>query len=310
MKFTLKTFVILGSFFFHSLQAMENKPYSEDNVYRLYADHPGVKNWLSVCHRISDIANTHITPLLAIQSAVGNDNPRTLSENEATLLKGWQTFQETVNKAAGDGLCSLVSPAFQAETTKNIEKSILDKEFVLNRTYGMYQIKIISSLPEKFRDKATIKGKHPEHILKIIGNFKEQVLLLLAAKFQSLIFLTFKTEKALKSTYPLTEQDIVEFCKQKSLEFAFDIEGLEEEHSLMEQQLSLVSKTNSEHKELLTQLTLESLRLKRRLAAVRAQSNLAHNTIELLALLSSFCEVFSVSFKDTQSLREQNYFEK
>lgn len=307
MKFTLKTFVILGAFFFNSLQAMEIKPYSEDDLYRLYVDQPVLKNWFSVCHRISDIANTHITPLLAVQTEVGNDNPRILSENEAYLLKGWQSFQETVNKLAGEGLCSLVSPAFQAQTTK-IKKSILDKEFIYDHSYGVYKIKIVSSLHENFRDQKTIK--HPLHISRSIDNLREQVLPLVAAKFPTALFLTFKTERALKSTYPVTELDIVEFCKQKSLEFAFDIEGLEGEDSLMEQQLSLVSKTNSENKELLTQLTLESLRLKRRLAAVRAQSNLAHNTIELFYLLSSIHDVYNISLRDSQSLREHNYYLK
>lgn len=263
MKNVLKSLFIASGVIFHLLGAMETTPTIEDRRLSECPESckPAVRRWLSACDRISEIANERIIPLLALQTSVGNDNPRTLTEWETESLKEWQELQDTINTLA----LSILDLMTQGTDNKNYTGRInisRDKQRALRLI-----IKEFSSFsPSSIVFPPKLCGQRPMY-----G----------------------------ENYWDFSEEEVLQVCRQRCLGLYFEIKGLETELGLVTQQIADYTGRLSTPQEIITKLTLESLALERKLAAANAEKTMASGNIELLGLITHLSKISEDSWKGT-----------
>lgn len=310
MKIIIKL-ITLSLFVLSPLAIAADHPQKEENFRSVYGEDKWIKPWLQSCDSISEIANQHIIPLMSMKTMVGNKVARGLSDAQECVLVEWQEFQEEVNKLASDGLYTIVAPVylnFGPSDKLKVSGNFVREEYK-NDLKSSWKIKDFSRLPEKFRD--TKKYVEPQAISHRAGHLKEKILPILTSMvhWHSYELFDKNIHQPATSTYILSEQVLVQICKQKSLELSFEIEGLQAEYRLIDQQITRLSNTSSVDQKIVTKFTLQSLEIERKLSAACAQHNLANSTLDLLILLTSLSKTFSKAFCETQHIRAHNFLD-
>lgn len=309
----LKAFLVSLLFFSKSSIGMEQSSQGQD--LRLSNLNPIIKQWLCLCDRISDIANDRIIPLLAIQSNVGNEESRILSENESYYLKSWQSYQETINKTALDAIATFLSPELHLKEPleRSVDADIIKRDFTVVHGTFIHYYKLNRGSCHDGSHKVMGGYQELNHFVSHLYQLKEMILPTIIEQFQSYTFKDFsrvKREKDSSLKDAFSQETITAHCKQKCLELSFEIEGVEEKLRVTKKQIALFAKSEPINEKIVTKLTLKSLEVEADLAGLYAQKNLSSNILELFTLMSSMHEVFTNTFIKTQDLRLKSYLGK